>query len=65
MIDALKVFDSDGDGHVSKDELLYALLNMGEKMTKEEVMEILQDVEVDERNGIKLEEFAKQLMSKV
>ena len=59
MIDALKVFDSDGDGHVTKDELLYALLNMGEKMTKDEVMEILEDVEVDERNGIKLEEFAK------
>ena len=65
MIDALKVFDSDGDGHVTKDELLYALLNMGEKMTNEEVMEILGDVEVDERNGIKLEEFARQLMSKI
>ena len=34
-------------------------------MTNEEVMEILEDVEVDERNGIKLEEFAKQLMSKI
>lgn len=44
---------------MTKDELLYALLNMGEKMTNEEVMEVLEDVEVDEKNGIKLEEFAK------
>ena len=34
-------------------------------MTYEEVMEILEDVEVNEHKGIKLEEFAKQLMSKI
>ena len=37
VTDALKVFDTDHDGKVTVEEFLYAMVNMGEKMTEEEV----------------------------
>ena len=64
MIDALKVYDTDHDGKVTVEEFLYAMVNMGEKMTEEEVREIIGDTELD--NGhIKIEEFAKMIMNRI
>ena len=64
VIDALKVFDTDHDGKITVDEFLYAMVNMGEKMTEDEVKEIIGDSEID--NGhIKIEEFAKMIMNRI
>lgn len=64
VIDALKVFDTDHDGKVTVEEFLYAMVNMGEKMTEEEVREIIGDTELD--NGhIKIDEFAKMIMNRI
>ncbi len=46
------------------DEFLYAMVNMGERMTEEEVKEILADAEL-EGNSIKVEEFAKMIMNRM
>ncbi len=64
VVDALKVFDTDHDGKISVDEFLYAMVNMGERMTEEEVKEILSDSDV-EGNHIKIEEFAKMIMNRM
>lgn len=64
MIDALKVFDTDHDGKISTEEFLYAMTNMGEKMTEEQVKEIIGDSEL-ENNHIKIEEFAKMIMNRI
>ena len=64
VIDALKVFDSDHDGKITVDEFLYAMVNMGERMTEEEVREILADADLD-GNSIKVEEFAKMIMNRM
>ena len=64
VVDALKVFDSDHDGKITVDEFLYAMVNMGERMTEEEVKEILADAEL-EGNSIKVEEFAKMIMNRM
>ena len=64
VTDALKVFDTDHDGKVTVEEFLYAMVNMGEKMTEEEVREIIGDTELD--NGhIKIDEFAKMIMNRI
>ena len=65
VIDALKVFDSDHDGKISVDEFIYAMVNMGERMTEEEVREIINDSDLDEGKAIKVEEFAKMIMNRV
>ena len=41
------------------------MVNMGEKMTEEEVNEILDDVELNEKGGINLEGFGRILMSRI
>ena len=41
------------------------MVNMGEKMTEEEVNEILDEVELNERGGIDLESFGRILMSRI
>ena len=64
VVDALKVFDTDHDGKISVEEFLYAMVNMGERMTEEEVKEILSDSDV-EGNHIKIEEFAKMIMNRM
>ena len=63
VVDALKVFDTDHDGKISIDEFLFAMVNMGERMTEEEVREILADADLD-GNNIKVEEFAKMIMNR-
>ena len=63
VIDALKVFDTDHDNMLTVEELLHAMTNMGEKMTVEEVKEIIGDSEVVDGH-IKIEEFAKMIMNR-
>ena len=46
------------------EEFLFAMVNMGEKMTEEEVKEIIADSDV-ENNHIKIEEFAKMIMNRI
>ena len=64
VMEALKVFDTDHDGKLAVEEFLYAMVNMGDKMTPEEVKEIIGDTDLD--NGcIKIEEFAKMIMHRI
>ena len=48
---------------ISAQEFLYAMVNMGEKMTEEEVLEIISE-ELGE-GAKKLEDFAKVMMSRI
>ena len=58
------MFDTDHDGKITVEEFMYAMVNMGEKMTAEEVKEIVGDAELD-NNHIKIEEFAKMIMNRI
>ena len=57
------MFDTDHDNMLTVDELLYAMVNMGEKMSEDEVREIIGDAEVVD-NRIKIEDFAKMIMNR-
>ena len=65
VIDALKVFDTDRDGMLTYDEFIYAMTNMGEKMTEEEVKEILEESDLQSLTTIKIDEFASMIMNRI
>ena len=45
--DAFKVFDKDGNGLISAAELRHVLTNLGEKLTDEEVNEMIREADLD------------------
>ena len=47
LIDAFKVFDRDGNGLISSAELRHVITNIGEKLTDDEIDEMIRDADID------------------
>eukprot|EP00210_Caulerpa_lentillifera_P002209 g2123.t1 len=62
--EAFKVFDKDGNGFISAAELRHVMTNLGEKLTDEEVDEMIREADVDGDGQVNYEEFAKMMMAK-
>ena len=62
--EAFKVFDKDGKGFDSASELRHVMKNLGEKLTDEEVDEMIREADVDGDGQINYEEFVKVMMAK-
>ena len=45
--EAFRLFDKDGDGTISADELRHVMINLGEKLTNEEVDEMLREADMN------------------
>lgn len=58
---AFQIFDLDGDGTIEIEDIKFALELMGEKITEEEVKEILNMADLDKNGSISFEEFMKLL----
>jgi len=54
---AFKVFDTDGSGVITREELRDKLTTLGEKLTEEEVEELLAEADTDNSGTISFEEF--------
>ena len=61
MLEAFKVFDSDGNGMISSDELRQIMANLGEKLTEEEVEEMVKEADIDGDGQINYEEFVRMM----
>jgi len=57
--EAFKVFDKDGNGFISAAELRHVMTNLGEKLTDEEVDEMIREADVDGDGQVNYEEFVK------
>ena len=57
LVEAFKVFDRDGDGSVSVDELMTIMTMLGERLTREEVETMIRDADKDEDGELNFEEF--------
>merc|ERR1711988_1857567 len=64
LMEAFKVFDKDGNGFISAVELRHVMTNLGEKLTDEEVDEMIREADVDGDGQINYEEFVKVMMAK-
>jgi len=55
--EAFKVFDNDGNGFINRQELRVVMMNLGEKLTDEEIECLIDDVDIDGDGQINYEEF--------
>merc|ERR1711962_144401 len=59
-----RVFDKDGNGFISAAELRHVMTNLGEKLTDEEVDEMIKEADIDGDGQVKYDEFVKMMTSK-
>lgn len=64
LVDAFRVFDRDGNGLISAAELRHVMTNLGEKLTDEEVDEMIKEADIDGDGQINYEEFVRMMMAK-
>ncbi|KAK6999836.1 calmodulin-3 [Biomphalaria glabrata] len=59
--DAFRIFDKDGNGLISASEIRHILCNLGEKLTDEEVDEMIREADLTGDGQINFEEFVRIL----
>lgn len=63
FIRGFQVFDKEGNGFIGAGELRYVLTQLGEKMTDEEVDELLKGVQVGPDGNVNYESFVRTILS--
>ncbi|KAL3890968.1 hypothetical protein ACJMK2_003234 [Sinanodonta woodiana] len=61
LLDAFKYFDKDGNGYIDRDELKAVLTQFGDKMTEEEVDNVLHEADTNGDGRIDYPEFCEQM----
>ena len=64
VINAFKVFDKEGQGLISCTELYHIMTTLGDKLTEEEVEEMIREGDLDGNGVINYEEFVRMMMAK-
>jgi calmodulin len=63
LYNAFKIFDKDNDGKISNEELTYMLTTLGDKLTEEEINEILKEADTDHDGYINYMEFVESILN--
>ncbi len=64
VIAAFRTFDKDGNGTIPANELKHIMITLGERLTDEEVDEMIKEADFNGDGFIKYEEFVKSMLSK-
>ena len=64
IFDIFKVFDKDGSGLIKASEVRHIMMNSGERLTHEEVDEMINEAGIDGDGNVNYEEFIKMMMAK-
>lgn len=62
LVEAFKVFDKDGSGFINTAEIRHVMTNLGEKLSDEEVDEMVREADVDGDGQVNYEDFVKMMM---
>ncbi|KAI3981001.1 hypothetical protein MKX01_025566 [Papaver californicum] len=61
--EAFKVFDKDQNGYISANELRHVMINLGEKLTDEELEQMIKEADLDGDGQVNYDEFARMMMA--
>jgi calmodulin len=61
MLEAFQVFDTDGNGSITADELRQIFSNLGESLTDEEITDMIKEADTDGDGEINYEEFIRMM----
>ncbi|XP_068650035.1 calmodulin-like protein 11 [Aristolochia californica] len=61
--EAFKVFDKDQNGYISATELRHVMISLGEKLTDEEVEQMIREADLDGDGQVNYEEFVRMMMT--
>ncbi|KAI5397774.1 Calmodulin-3, variant 2 [Lathyrus oleraceus] len=61
--EAFKVFDKDQNGYISASELRHVMMNLGEKLSDEEVKQMIKEADMDGDGQVDYDEFVKMMMA--
>ena len=64
LMEAFRVFDRDCNGFISAAELRHVMANLGEKLSEEEIDEMIKEADLDGDGAINYEEFVRMMLSK-
>ncbi len=64
VISAFRVFDKEGNGTISTKELRHIMTTIGDKLTDEEVNQMIEEADIDGDGVINYEEFVRMMMAK-
>ena len=59
-----KIFDKDGNGQISANEIVDVMNRLGQSITVEEAMEIIKEADRDGDGYINYEEFVRLIVNK-
>ncbi|KAG2232007.1 hypothetical protein INT48_004817 [Thamnidium elegans] len=62
LLDAFKVFDKDNDGYITPDELRQVMKQLGQKLSEQEVDEMIKEADADSDGKIDYKEFGKMMV---
>jgi calmodulin len=61
MREAFMIFDSDGNGTISAEELRQIMQNLGETLTNEEIEDMVKEADLDGDGQIDYNEFVRMM----
>ncbi|TYJ14652.1 hypothetical protein E1A91_A10G131100v1 [Gossypium mustelinum] len=59
--EAFKVFDKDQNGYISANELRHVMINLGEKLSDEEVEQMIKEADLDGDGQVNYDDFVKMM----
>lgn len=64
FLQAFRMFDKDGNGYISSSELRNVMLSLGEKLSDEELDDMIASADIDGDGQVNYEEFVKIIFEK-
>ncbi len=63
LLKAFKIFEKDGSGYISASELRGVMTTLGEKLTDEEIEDLIKEADIDSDGMINYHEFVKMMLN--